>query len=116
MSLRYGCDAYICIAFVNASGGGFARADTDWENVLDEDEVWLEQHPECLPLSLEGYTIDPNTGAATDCDLGWVCGYATAAEALVRELGITEWWELAPTAYDRLCKRFKVGAYERSAC
>lgn len=116
MSLHFGCDAYICIAFTSSQGIGFARADADWDNVLPEDDAWVEQHPECLPLSLEGYTIDPDTGAATDCDLGWVCGYTTALEALEQELDIEEWWELAPAAYGQLCRRFEVGAYERSAC
>lgn len=116
MSLHHGCNAYIFIAFTSPRGLGFARAETDWDNVQPEDESWLDENPECLPLSLEGYAIDTETGAATDCGLGWVCGYSTALDALEQELGVDEWWELSPTAFDALCRRFGVGAYEQPAC
>lgn len=116
MSLHHGCNANICIAFTSSRGLGFARADLDWDNAQDEDWVHLQTHPECLPLSLEGYTIDTDTGAATDCDLGWVCGYASALDALEQELSVDEWWGLSPAAFAALCKRFEVGAYERPAC
>lgn len=112
MSLHHGCDAYIFIAFTNSEGLGFARAEEDWGNALEEDKEYLEQNPECLPLSLEGYVIDTETGAAKSCDLGWVCGYTAALDALEQELELDEWWELSRDAFDALCERFAVGAYE----
>lgn len=100
------------IAFTNTEGVGFARAEEDWDNVLEEDEEYLEEHPDALPLSLEGYVIDTETGAAEDLNLGWVCGYTSAPMALEQELHPREWWVLAPAAFEALCARFKVGAYE----
>ena len=100
------------IGFFSDSFIGFVRAEEDWDNVLDEDEEYLEEHPDALPLSLEGYAIDLETGAARDLDLGWVCGYTSAPMALEQELHPREWWVLSPDAFDALCKLFEVGAYE----
>lgn len=112
MSLHHGCNAYIYIAFAAHGSIGFARAEEDWENVLEEDEEYLEEHPDALPLSLEGYVINTETGTARDLDLGWVCGYTFALEALEQELQPSAWYELSPSAFDALCERFEVGAYE----
>ena len=102
------------IGFFSDSFIGFARAEEDWSNVLEEDEEYLEKHPDALPLSLEGYVIDFETKEAEDLDLGFFCGYRAALEALqdVLSLESGELRILPPLAYEELCKLFEVGAYE----
>ncbi len=115
MNLRYGSAEQVCIFFASRAGFGFASAWEDWDNASAEDETFLDENPECLPLMLEGFAINEESGSAADLKLGWVCGYQLALAALLRELEIIEWWELSPAAYDALCERFEVGSYEPPA-